>query len=63
MLVQRFLGLRGDTDPIVRQAEGILEDEVRDAVGIHEREAHGGHAASRVTKDSDLPHAEVIQQG
>jgi hypothetical protein len=36
---------------------------MRDAVGVHQREAHRGHAAGRVAQHGDIPDVEVIEQG
>jgi hypothetical protein len=62
VVVKRLLGLRRDAGPVVDQAERVLEDQVRHAVGVHQREAHRGHAAGRVTQHGHLADAEVIQE-
>ena len=63
MLVQRLLGLRRDAGPVIGQAKRVFQDQMRDPAGVHQREAHRCHAAGRVAQHSDVPDAEVIQQG
>jgi hypothetical protein len=62
MVVERLLGLRRDPGPVVRETERVFQDEVSDAVRVHQREAGRRHATGRVAEDGDLPDTEVIEQ-
>ena len=62
-MLERFFGLRRDAGPVIGQAKRVFQDQVRHAAGVHQREAHRCHAASRMAPHRHLANAEMIQEG